>query len=230
MTTNAGANSVLFNISKSPGISRNLGPGQDRVNINHSPAVDQIRLTFTSAKSATAAPSTATPWPTRTAAWRSVSRPRTASGVLTGPVSRFDDEGITFTTGAMRPSTSATSSAASPRGDYFDVVILGTSAADTFDETGSTEEYYINGGMGNDSSPAGQPRLPGRRRGRRRARRPGRQRQLHRRRRQRSRSPAATATTWRSVQRRDSTAATASISAAATTSCRLPRPPAARSA
>jgi Ca2+-binding RTX toxin-like protein len=77
------------------------------------------------------------------------------TGATTGDVSRFDDEGITFSTKGdatfdVRDLVSGVS-----RGDYFDEVTLGTSGADVFDETGSTEEYYINGGGGDDTLTGG---------------------------------------------------------------------------
>lgn len=151
MTTNTtGANTVSFNISNSPGISRNLGSGQDCVNINHASSVDQIRLTFTSSEVGNGMARDSNTLANQDGGLAVRVQRENSAGDPAGPTSRFDDEGIIFTTVDdatfdVRDLVSGVS-----RGNYFDEVILGTSGADTFDETGSKEEYYINGGMGND--------------------------------------------------------------------------------
>jgi Ca2+-binding RTX toxin-like protein len=77
-------------------------------------------------------------------------RTHQSSGALTGAISRFDDEGITFTTKGDATFDVRDLVSGAARGDHFDVVILGTSSADTFNESGSSEAYYINAGMGDD--------------------------------------------------------------------------------
>jgi Ca2+-binding RTX toxin-like protein len=149
--SNERENNFKFDISKSPPLSRDLGPGQDSVEIKHDDDVDQIRLTFTSSEvgDGRSVDSTATGNQDGGLAVRVQAEDM---GALPdgNPISRFDDEGITFTTKGdatfdVRDLISGVS-----RGDFFDEVILGTNGADTFNEAGSTEEYYINGGMGND--------------------------------------------------------------------------------
>ena len=73
------------------------------------------------------------------------------AGNLTGPVSRYDDEGITFVAAspAVRFDVRDLISGAQ-LGDTFEVVTLGTMADDTLTAVQNTRSYYINGGMGND--------------------------------------------------------------------------------
>lgn len=73
------------------------------------------------------------------------------AGNLTGPVSRYDDEGITFVAAspAVRFDVRDLVSGAQ-RGDMFEVVTLGTMAGDMLTAVQNTRAYYINGGMGDD--------------------------------------------------------------------------------
>ncbi len=144
------ANNFRFDISNSPALSRDLGPGQDRVEIRSNDNVSQIRLTFTSTEVGNGIPTT-------TLDGGPAVRVQAESGTsdtLTGPVSRFDDEGITFVTRGDA-TFDVRDTSGTQRGDFFDVVVLGTSGADRFNFTGSTEEYYVNGGMGDDTITGG---------------------------------------------------------------------------
>ncbi|MDR7037122.1 hypothetical protein J2X36_001866 [Methylobacterium sp. BE186] len=74
-----------------------------------------------------------------------------ASGALAGPVSRFDDEGISFVSATpgltfdVRDLVSGVQ-----RGDRFEVVTLGTSESDTITALDPARPTYINAGQGND--------------------------------------------------------------------------------
>lgn len=149
-------NNFTFDISKSAALSRDLGPGQDEVTIKHDFSVDQIRLTFTSAKVGNGNPLDGGDAAKNQDGGLAVRvQAENGSDGLTGPVSRFDDEGITFTTKGDATFDVRDLPSGVSRGDYFDEVILGTSGNDTFDETGSSEEYYINAGMGDDTLTGG---------------------------------------------------------------------------
>ncbi len=149
-------NNFKFDISKSDVLSRDLGPGQDSVSIKHDASLEQIRLTFTSAEVGNGNPLDAgDPARNQDGGLAVRVQAETASGNTTGPESRFDDEGATFSTVGdatfdVRDLVSGVS-----RGNFFDEVILGTNGADRFDETGSSEAYYINAGMGADSLSGG---------------------------------------------------------------------------
>lgn len=74
---------------------------------------------------------------------------------LIGTVSRFDDEGTLFVAGAGVTFDVRNLTEGAPRGDQFGVVVLGTSAADTYDFSAQSANYYINGGAGNDTLTGG---------------------------------------------------------------------------
>lgn len=143
-----------FDISKSGGVSRDLAAGDDQVIIKHDDSVDQIRLTFTSSEVGNGNPNDSNTMANQDGGLAVRVQAEDGSGNPAGPISRFDDEGITFTTKGDA-TFDVRDISGTQRGDYFDEVILGTSGADTFNETGSSEEYYINGGMGNDTLTGG---------------------------------------------------------------------------
>ena len=72
-----------------------------------------------------------------------------ASGIAFGPVSRFDDEGMTFRTRSDHVKLDIRDVGAASIG-LFDVAILGTNSADTFDLSDEDEDYYVQGGFGDD--------------------------------------------------------------------------------
>ena len=148
--SNNRANLFQFDISKSGGVSRDLGASQDIVRIKSDDSVDQIRLTFTSSEVGNGKATDSNTLANQDGGLAVRVQAENGSGLPSGAISRFDDEGITFTTAGDVTFDVRDLVSGAARGDQFDVVILGTSGGDTFDETGSTEAYYINGGMGDD--------------------------------------------------------------------------------
>ena len=142
-------NQFKFDITKSGPLSRDLGPGDDQVEIKGD--VQQIRITFTSVEVGNGNPDDSNTMRNQDGGLAVRVQAEDDAGNLTGPVSRFDDEGITFSTKGDATFDVRDLVSGVERGNFFDVVILGTSGADTFDETGSSEAYYINAGMGNDT-------------------------------------------------------------------------------
>lgn len=162
-----------FNISTSPAVSRNLGAGDDLVKIR-SRDVDQIRITFTSVEVGNGNPNDSNTLANQDGGLAVRVQAENAAGDLVGPVSRFDDEGITFKANRdalfdVRDLVTGLS-----RG-LFDEVILGTAGADELgddnddhhgdhrghdddhrddghddDDDDDDDAYYINGGAGND--------------------------------------------------------------------------------
>lgn len=148
--SNDRADNFQFDISRSGGVSRDLGGSQDTVQIKAADSVDQIRLTFTSSEVGNGKATDGVTGNNQDGGLAVRVQAEDGSGTPTGPTSRFDDEGITFTTTGDATFDVRDLVSGAARGDQFDVVILGTSGADTFNETGSSEAYYINGGMGDD--------------------------------------------------------------------------------
>jgi Ca2+-binding RTX toxin-like protein len=146
----SGNDQAFFNVSNDGADTVNLGSGSDIVSVSAATA-RQIRLTFTSAEVGN---ETATDAGTMTnqdggLAVRLQSESR--AGDLTGEISRFDDEGVTFVasrSGVTFDVRDLVSGAA--RGDQFEAVSLGTKAADTLTAVRSGDAYYFNAGMGND--------------------------------------------------------------------------------
>ena len=133
----------------------------DQVAVLSMGAPTQVRLTFTSAEvgngSATDGGSVA---PQDGGLAVRLQAEDGSTDTLTGAVSRFDDEGITFTAqGGLFFDVRDISGTA--RGDQFSVVQLGTQGADTITviefefealaNTGGGANYYINGGGGADT-------------------------------------------------------------------------------
>jgi Ca2+-binding RTX toxin-like protein len=144
-------NNFKFDINKDGAVSRDLASGQDSVEIKHDAGTQQIQLTFTSLEVGNDDPRDGSNTLPQDGGLAVRVQAEDLAGNRIGPVSRFDDEGITFSTKGDATFDVRDLITGMSRGDYFDEVILGTSGADTFDETGSTEEYYINGGRGNDT-------------------------------------------------------------------------------
>ncbi len=139
-----------FNISRDPAVSRDLGAGYDVVQIRADQAVPQVRLSFTSSEVGNGSARDSNTMANQDGGLAVRAQVETSSGGLVGPVSRFDDEGITFESKGRFTFDVRDLVTGVQRGDQFDVVTLGTKGNDVFDESGSREAYYINAGMGDD--------------------------------------------------------------------------------
>ena len=156
-----------FDISTSPGVSRDYGAGNDLVKIR-SRDVDQIRITFTSGEVGNGSPNDGSAIAPQDGGLAVRVQAENAAGHLVGPVSRFDDEGIQFKANRDALFDVRDLVTGASRG-LFDEVILGTSGNDKlgddnhdrreyYDNDDSQDDgrednpdsYYINGGMGND--------------------------------------------------------------------------------
>lgn len=147
---------LRFNISRQPAVMRDLGAGDDTVEISADRSVPQVRLTFTSAEVGNGLATDSDTLPNQDGGLAVRAQAENGSDGLIGPVSRFDDEGITFESRGAFTFDVRDLVSGIQRGDRFDTVELGTMAADVIDETGSDEAYYINAGMGNDSVTGGR--------------------------------------------------------------------------
>lgn len=139
-----------FDISENSPVMQDLGGGDDTVLVSADDSVDQVRVTFTSAEVGNGTAYDSGSLANQDGGLAVRLQAEDGMGGLTGPVSRFDDEGISFVSDGsftfdVRDLVSGVS-----RGDQFDEVQLGTMGRDVVDETGEPENYYINAGMGND--------------------------------------------------------------------------------
>ncbi|WP_264051646.1 calcium-binding protein [Methylobacterium flocculans] len=148
----AGIDTAIFNVSTDGADTVDLGNEADRVNVSTA-AAGQVRLTFTSAEVGNGNAFDAGTMTNQDSLLAVRLQAEAADGTLTGPISRLDDEGITFvassdgTTFDVRDLVAGTQ-----RGDQFRVVVLGTDGADTFSPVAGreNESHYVNAGQGND--------------------------------------------------------------------------------
>lgn len=144
---------LSFDISQVGPISADLGAGYDTVEIKG--ATGQVRLTFTSAEVGNASATDAGTLANQDGGLAVRAQLEGGDTGLTGFVSRFDDEGITFLaapglTFDVRDLVSGTA-----RGDQFSLVFLGRSGRDVISYADFAGNGYYNGGMGDDRITAG---------------------------------------------------------------------------
>jgi hypothetical protein len=154
---NAGDDTVRFDISRGEGVRRDLGLGDDSVEVRGDAALAQVRVTFTSGEVGNGNPRDSNTMPPNQDGGLAVRvQAEGASDNLIGPVSRFDDEGIEFRSDSPNVKFDVRDLVSgAQRGNFFDVVRLGTINGDVIDESGQAESYYINAGMGNDTVTGG---------------------------------------------------------------------------
>ncbi|MBX9931222.1 MAG: alkaline phosphatase [Methylobacterium sp.] len=156
----AGNDTAFFNVSTDGADRTDLGEGTDIVNVSAA-AAGQVRLTFTSAQVGNGSTVDTNTMANQDGGLAIRLQAEAAADALTGPVSRFDDEGISFvasTNGVTFDVRDLVSGAA--RGDQFQVVTLGTTGNDTFTVPAATaaqpqRSTYFNAGMGNDTVTGG---------------------------------------------------------------------------
>lgn len=152
----SGNDRAFFNVSTGGSDVVNLGTGSDIVSVTASSA-RQVRLTFTSAEVGNGTATDAGTMTNQDGGLAVRLQSENSAGELTGAISRFDDEGITFDaarSGLTFDVRDLVSGAA--RGDQFDVVSLGTRGADNLRAVQSGDAYYFNAGLGNDRVTGGR--------------------------------------------------------------------------
>ncbi len=142
---------AIFNSSTDGADTVNLGVGSDTVNV--AGAAGQIRLTFTSAEVGNNNANDANTMANQDGGLAVRFQREDGADGLTGPISRFDDEGTTFVAGAGLTFDVRDLVSGAARGNQFRTVTLGTSLGDTF--LGTAEADYINAGMGDDTVSGG---------------------------------------------------------------------------
>lgn len=155
VTGGNGDDAAIHNITTDGADRVRLGAGDDVVTVNAN-AATEVRLTFTSAEVGNGAATDSGTLANQDGRLAVRMQAEDGSDGLTGPISRIDDEGITFVAGAgvkfdVRDLVSGTA-----RGDEFEVVTLGTSGNDELEALQAERPYYINGGMGDDSISGGK--------------------------------------------------------------------------
>lgn len=147
-----GNDTATVNIAADGADRVNLGEGLDRVVFT--PAATpgtQIRITFNNSGVGNGDPRDANLFPTEDGGLAVRIQLEDSTGALIGPVSRYDDEGISFVRGAGQTFDVRSLVNGAERGNFFDVVRLGTSGDDTINDAGRAIRYYTDGGGGNDT-------------------------------------------------------------------------------
>lgn len=145
-----GNDRIDFNVTTDGSDKVDLGGGSDVVNVDADTA-GQVRLTFTSSEVGNNDGFDSDTMMNQDGGLAVRLRAENGSGGLTGPVSRFGDENVTFVaartglTFDVRDLVSGTE-----RGDFFEVVTLGSDNDDRLTAVQNGRSYYINAGMGDD--------------------------------------------------------------------------------
>ena len=153
----SGTDTAIFNVSTDGTDTVNLGTGSDRVNVSAATA-GQVRLTFTSGEVGNGTAFDAGTMTNQDSLLAVRLQAEAGDGTLTGPISRYDDEGTTFvasTNGVTFDVRDLVSGVA--RGDQFRIAALGTNGDDVLGPVAGreSEAHYINAGQGNDTVTGG---------------------------------------------------------------------------
>ncbi|WP_268885043.1 calcium-binding protein [Belnapia arida] len=141
---------AILDVAGDDAVAKNLGKGEDTVLVKG--MAEQVRLTFTSAEVGNGNPLDSNTMANQDGGLAVRLQAEDGAGSVIGPISRFDDEGITFRSASPGLTFDVRDLVAgTQRGDQFEAVTLGTAKNDRYDESGSREAYYINAGMGNDT-------------------------------------------------------------------------------
>jgi Ca2+-binding RTX toxin-like protein len=127
-----------------------LGDGMDEVYVRSASPV-QVRLTFTSAEVGNGNPNDSNTMANQDGGLAVRFQLEDKNGNLTGPVSRFDDEGISFINQKNVKFDVRDLVSGVQRGANFDEVQLGTLDGDRLKADDRNDNYYFNAGMGNDT-------------------------------------------------------------------------------
>ena len=151
ITGGAGDDIAIFNVSTDGSDTVDLGTGNDEVNLAAGVGTTQVRLTFTSAEVGNNAANDGGTQANQEGGLAVRLQAEDGLGNLSGPVSRFDDEGVTFTSSVesltfdVRELIDGTAP-----GDQFSIVSLGTQGGTVLDFAAEQRNVYANGGAGND--------------------------------------------------------------------------------
>lgn len=148
----AGNDLARFNVSRDGSDTTDLGTGDDTVEVDVNANSDRssaIRLTFTSSEVGNGSATDAGTMTNQDGGLGVRLQSEDYADGLFGDVSRFDDEGITFVAQGSALFDVRDLVSGAQRGNMFNTVTLGTSAADTY--AGTANADYINGGMGADT-------------------------------------------------------------------------------
>lgn len=148
----AGDDTATINVATDGADSIDLGVGSDVVLVS---GAGQVRLTFTSGEVGNGNANDGGTLANQDGGLAVRMQAEDGADGLTGPISRTDDEGITFVAAAGTTFDVRDLPTGTARGNGFQVVTLGTSALETLTAVNPALSYYINGGAGRDTITGG---------------------------------------------------------------------------
>jgi Ca2+-binding RTX toxin-like protein len=140
-----------YNISNDGPVRKNFGEGDDVVNVHARDGVEQVRLTFTSSEVGNGAARDSETLANQDGGLAVRMQIERDGDKLKAATSRFDDEGITFESNGKFTFDVRDLVSGIGRGDQFHAVMLATAMDDLIKGLNTSENYYINAGMGNDT-------------------------------------------------------------------------------
>lgn len=145
-----------YSLAYLAGVSRDFGSGYDFVKFgNREGLYSQVRLTLTSYEVGDGNANESGYYTGQDGGLAVRVQGADASGAVTGPEARFDDEGISFVSDGSFSFDVRDLGASTSAGGSFQIVRLGTSGDDVYAEGASTRDTYINGGQGDDTIKGG---------------------------------------------------------------------------
>jgi serralysin len=150
-----GRDTATLDVSTAGSDAIDLGGGGDVVNVS---GAGQVRLTFTSAEVGNGEGADSATMLNQDGGLAVRLQAEDGADGLIGPVSRVDDEGITFVTAAGTTFDVRDLVSGATRGDQFEIVTLGTQGRDALTALSADRSYYFNGGMGDDRITGGTAR------------------------------------------------------------------------
>ena len=148
ITGGVGNDVATVNVATDGADQIDLGADSDTVNVS---GAAQVRLSFTSAEVGNGLATDSGALANQDGGLAVRMQAEDGSDGLTGPITRVDDEGVTFVAAAGTTFDVRDLVSGVARGDQFEIVMLGTEAGDTLGGIQPSRPYYINGGMGDDS-------------------------------------------------------------------------------
>ena len=149
MARNSTRDRIRFDILRDGPVIADLGPEEDDLVVRaRDDVVDQVRLTIIRGEVGNGNPNEGTA-PGQDGGLAVRLQAEDAAGTAFGPISRFDDEGTIFRSHSRDVKFDVRDTPLGSVG-LFDVVALGTAAADDYDFRGGREDHYVNSGAGDD--------------------------------------------------------------------------------
>ena len=144
----AGDDTAVYRYNLDGADAVDLGSGDDIVQVLGPPG--QIRLTWSTLQTGNGNPNDSGALTNEDGGLNVRLQAEDSAGNLTGPVSRYDDEGISFVGAPGITFDLRNLPDGAVRGNGYAIARFGSSGDDVYDDSASTANVFHNGGAGND--------------------------------------------------------------------------------